>query len=177
MSDLPVPAGPKNQGAGTGLDPAAHQGVELLDAGRKLRACESGHMLRRHQPREDVDAAGPDREIVKTAAIALPAILQHAQTPTLGAEGGRHFLEPDDPVGDAVNRLVRRFRGQIVQHDHRRAMTGEVMLDGEDLAPVAQRTLGQQANFREAVEHHARRLDALDSVEDLARGFAQLEVG
>ena len=51
------------------------------------------------------------------------------------------------------------------------------MLDGEDLAPITQRALGQKADFREAVEDHARGLDALDGVENLLRGFTKLQIG
>ena len=56
-------------------------------------------------------------------------------------------------------------------------MAGKVMLDGKDLAAIAQRALGQEANFREAVEDHPRRLDTLNRIENLARGLTQLQVG
>jgi hypothetical protein len=41
-------------------------------------------MLGSHEPRENIDAACGDGEIVEAAAIPMPAILQHAHAPSLG---------------------------------------------------------------------------------------------
>ena len=51
------------------------------------------------------------------------------------------------------------------------------MLQREDLAPIAQRALREQADLREAVEHDALRLDPLDRLEDALGRLAELEVG
>ena len=51
------------------------------------------------------------------------------------------------------------------------------MLDGEYLAPVTQRTLGQQANFGQAVDDQAARFFTGHGIEDLFGGFAQFQVG
>src|ERR1700744_451310 len=51
------------------------------------------------------------------------------------------------------------------------------MLDREDLPAISQRALGQEADFRKAVEDHARRLDAFDDVENLTRCFTELQIG
>ena len=90
-----------------------------------------------HETRENVDTAGSDREVVKAAAVWLPAILQYANAPPLGAIGGGEFFKADNTMRDAMNGLVCGFRGEIVQKQDRGAMTGEVVLEGKDLAPVA----------------------------------------
>ena len=43
---------------------------------------------------------------------------------------------------------------------------GRIMLERENLAPVAQRALRQQPDFREAVDDDALRLEPLDRIED-----------
>ncbi len=51
------------------------------------------------------------------------------------------------------------------------------MLQREDLAAIAKRGLREQADFGQAVEHDARRLDLLERLEDALGRFAELEVG
>ena len=63
-------------------------------------------MLGRHQARKDLHAAGSDGEVVVAAAEGLGAVLDHAQPPALAAVVGRHLLQPDHAVGDAVHGLV-----------------------------------------------------------------------
>ena len=55
-------------------------------------------------------------EVVIAAAESLAAILDHPQPPPLGAIFRRQLLEPDDAVRDAVNGLVVRVAGEIVEH-------------------------------------------------------------
>ena len=70
-----------------------------------------------------------------------------------------------------------RVGGQVVEQQHGRAVPGEIVLQRQDLPAVAQRALRQQADLGQAVEHDARRLDALDRLEDQPGGLAELEVG
>ena len=123
------------------------------------------------KPREYVDAARGDREIVEPATIALAAVFQDTQPSALGAVSRRQFFKPNDAMGYAVNGLVSGFRGEIVQHKHCRTVAREVMLDGKYLTAIAQRTLGQETYFGETVEDHPRRLDTLHRFENLARGL------
>ena len=51
------------------------------------------------------------------------------------------------------------------------------MLQRENLAAVAQRTLRQQANLGQAVDHHALRLEPFDRLEDALDGLAEFEIG
>ena len=92
-------------------------------------------------------------EVVIAAAEALAAIFDHPQPAPLGAIFGRQLLEPDHAVRDAVHGLVVRLAGQVVEHQHGRAAAREIMLQRQDLAPIAQRALRQQPDFRQAVEH------------------------
>ena len=112
-------------------------------------------MLRGDQPRENAHAAGRDDEIVKAAPIALATIFDDPQPPPVGAIFGRQLLQPDDAVRDAVHGLVVGFGRQVIEHQDGRSASREIMLQRQDLAAVAQRSLRQQANFRKAVEHDA----------------------
>ena len=67
--------------------------------------------------------------------------------------------------------------GHIVEQEHGRTVAGEIMLQREDLPAIAQRALRQQADFRQAVDHDALRLQPLDRIEDALHGLAELEIG
>src|SRR5215213_7889883 len=112
-------------------------------------------VLGRDEAWKDIDSAGGDREIVIAAAVFLSTVLENAQAPPLGAVGRRKLFKPDDSVRDAVNRLVGRFRRQVIEQQDRGAVAREIMLDREQLAAIAQGTLRQQPNFGKTVEHHA----------------------
>ena len=129
------------------------------------------------QAGENIDPAPGDGEIVIAAAIFLTAIFQDADASSLGAEIGRQFLQMDHAMGDAVYGLVVRLGGQIIQQHHRGAETGEMMLDGQDLAAIAQRALRQKTDFRKTVQHDALGLDPLDLGKNLFGGLAQFQIG
>ena len=134
-------------------------------------------MLRRNQPREDPHAAGIDDEIVIAAAIALAAIFDHPQPPALRAIFGRQFLEADHAVRDTVHRAVIGLARKIVEHQHGRPAAREIMFQRQDLAPVAERRLGEQPDLGKAVENDALGLDPLERFENALGRFAELEVG
>ena len=110
-------------------------------------------------------------------AIFLAAIFEDADAAALGSIGGGQLLEPDDAVRDAVDRLVGRLAGQIVEEQNGRAAADEEVLDREDLTPIAQRALSEQADLGEAVQHDAPGVHALDDVENLLGHLAELEIG
>ena len=176
-SDLPVPAGPEDQHARAALDAAAEQRVQLGRFGRQDLALERLAMLGRDQPREDPHAAGVDDEVVVAAAVALAAIFDDPQPAALGAIFGRQLLEPDHAMRDAVHGPVVRLARQIVEHQHGRPAAREIMLQREDLAPVAKRGLRQQPDLGQAVEHDPRRLHLLERLEDALGRLAKLEIG
>ena len=154
-SDLPVPAGPSISVLDPRSMPPPSKLIELRDAARHLAAHEIGAMLRRHQSRKYVHAAGRDGDVMVAATKSCAAIFDDAHAPPLGAIVRRQFLEPDHPMGDAVHGLVGDFCGQVVQQHHRGAELREIVLYRQDLPPVAQRTLSQQPDLGQAVEDDA----------------------
>src|SRR3954462_12827948 len=103
-------------------------------------------MFSRDEAREYLDAARSDHEVVVAAAERLAAIFDDAELATFGPVFGRNFLQPDDPMRDAVHRTVDRLGREIVEHQNCRARAGEIMLQREYLAPVAQGGLRQEAD-------------------------------
>jgi hypothetical protein len=55
-------------------------------------------------------------------------------------------------------------------------MTGEIVLDCEEVAPIPERALSHKANFGKTIEHHATGLHALDSINNLLGRLAKLKV-
>jgi hypothetical protein len=119
---------------------------------------------------------GGDRNIMKAAAKLHAAIFDDARAPPLRAIGRRQFLKTQHTMGDAVHGLVGKLRGQIVEQHHCGAEFREIMLDRQDLTPIAQRTLRQQPDLGETVEHHPARPRARDRFENLLGGLAEFEV-
>ena len=134
-------------------------------------------MIGGNQPGEHRDAARFDVEVVIAAAKALAAAFHHAKPAPFAAIDRRQLIEVDHAVRNAVNGAVGALGGEIVEHDDSGIMLGEIMLQRQNLPPVAQRALRQQTDFRQAVDDDALRLDPLDAVEDALHGFAELEVG
>ena len=167
---------PEQQRARPCLDPSAEQFVESRNAGPHALAGELPTMLGRHQAGKDVGAAGANNEIVIAATEPLATIFHDAKAAALRAILGRHFLEPQNAMGDTVDRLVRRLRREVVQKEHGYALAGEGMLQGEDLPSIAQRTLGKQADLRQGIEDDPRRLDALDGLENQPGRLSELQI-
>ncbi len=164
-----------DQGAGAVLEAPAEQGVQLGDAAGQLFCDRRQAMLARDEPRKDVDSPAPDGVVVKAAAEAHAAVLDDQEPPPLGAVLRVQLLQPHHAVRDALDLQVVGGAGQIVQQQHRAAPAGEELLEGEDLPAVAQRVAGQEAQLRERIERHARRLDPLDVRQDRLRRLAQLD--
>src|SRR5437870_342075 len=112
-------------------------------------------MLGRDQSRKDLHASGGYDEVVKAAAIMLSPVFQDAQTAALRAVSGREFLQQDDAVSDAMDRLVVPLGGQIVQQQYGHVMTCKVMLQRKDLPAIAQGALRKETDFGQAIKHHA----------------------
>ena len=85
-------------------------------------------------------------------------------------------FELDDPVRNAVQVLIAIVSRLVVEHEHGATDLGEIAFERQDLAAIAQGILGQQAQLRQAVEHHAPGLERLDEPQHFARGLAQLEL-
>ena len=87
------------------------------------------------------------------------------------------LVEMNDAVGDAVNGPIGGLGSKIVEHDHRGAVLREIVLERQDLAPVAQRALRQKTNLGQAVDHDALGLQPLNRLEYPLDRFAKLEIG
>ncbi len=77
---------------------------------------------------------------------------------------------------NAVGGHILFFAGAIIECQHARADVREVMLEGQQLAAIPQGALCQKADFRQAIHDDARRVQAIDSVENQLDGFAELEI-
>ena len=80
-------------------------------------------------------------------------------------------------MSNAVHGLVRGVGREVVEKKNRGALSREIMLQGEDLPPVAEQAAGEQADLGEAVQNHTSRLDLLHLREDRLRAFAEFEIG
>ena len=172
-----APGRPEEDRAGAVLQAPAQEGVQLLVVGLEQAALLAVVVLPRDEPREDVQAALLDDEVVVAAAVLLAPELRDAQPPPLGAVLGRELLKAHDPVGDALELQVFRLGRQVVEQEHRAFPADEVLLEGQDLPPVAERVLGEQPHLRERVDDDPPGLDALDLGEDGLGGDAQLDLG
>ena len=112
------------------------------------------------------DAARADDEVMIAAAERLAAAFDDPQPPPLGAVNRRELIEMDHAVRDAVHGAVVGLGGQVVEHEHGGIVLREIMLQREDLPPIAQRALRQQPDLGQAVDDHALGLQALDRFED-----------
>src|SRR5665213_646621 len=165
------------QDVGAALQPAAQHLVQGdVTTGGELPV-ETAMVFRRDQAREDAQAAGVDDEVVIAATEVDAAHLDHADTAALGAVVHCELLQKDHAVGDGVQLQVVLLGGEVVEQDDGALALGEEVFQGQDLAAVAQRALGQQAQFRQAVDHHAAGVDAGDRVADLLGGLAKLHLG
>ncbi len=135
-------------------------------------------MLGGDQAGEHLQAAGLDDEVVIAADEIDPAQLLHLQAPARRAEIEGEALKRDDAVAEAVQMRVplALVAGEVVDQPDGGVAAGEELLQRQHLAPVAQRVLGQQPHFRQAVEHHAPRLHPLHLLLDQPDGAAELHL-
>ena len=87
-----------------------------------------GGVLGRDEAGKDVEAAGANREVVKSAAKRHTAQLVDAQPAAFGAELIDELLQRDDAVRDALQMIVFRTARAIVEHQDRAIAIGEVLL-------------------------------------------------
>jgi len=133
-------------------------------------------MARGDEAGEDGDAPGVEDVVVQASLELLAAHLDDAQAPALGAVLLDRLLEADDPVRDAMQLQVAGIGGLVVKKKHGARPGREVLLERQHLAAVAERILGQQAHFRQAVEDHANRRGAVDLRGQGPYRFAELDL-
>jgi hypothetical protein len=71
---------------------------------------------------------------------------------------------------------VPGLRGAIVEDEHRACAAREEVLERQDLSPVSQRVLREQAEFGEAVEDDALGPEGRDPFHHAAHRLAQLHL-
>src|SRR5436190_11546462 len=109
-------------------------------------------MLGRHQARENRDAAGLDNVIVVTATVGGASHLLHGQAPPGRAVFGRELLQDQNPVSQAEDVAVGTFGVAVVEKQSRAVPSGEILFEGKNLAPVAERILRKQPELGERIE-------------------------
>ncbi len=134
-------------------------------------------MLGGDQAREHGDAAAPDDVVVLALAELDAAQLRHGERAAEHAVLERRHRHRDEAVHDAVHLHVGAHRAAVVEQQHGAAALGEALLEGEDLAPVAQRVLREQAHLGERVEHHALRPQTVHLLEQQLAEVGELHLG
>ena len=175
--DLPVPAAPISRV----LVPRSRPPPSSWSiAGRPLLTgvvSAFAPMMRGDQAREHAHAAGLDHVVVVAAAERPPAHLVDPQAAAIAAEFRPQLVQPDDAVHDGVH--VQALVGHLafVEQQHGAAAAGEVLLQRQHLAAQPQDGARQQPDFGQRVEHHARRLQAFDLLQDAAGRVGQFHLG
>ena len=87
------------------------------------------------------------------------------------------LLEAQHAVGDALHLQVVVRARHVVEQQHRAVAADEELLEREDLAAIAKRVAGEQAQLGERIEHDALRLQAVDVREDGLGRLGELHLG
>jgi hypothetical protein len=112
-------------------------------------------MIRGDEARENVETTLLDREIMVAAAKLDAAHLDDPHAAALGAEVDRKLLQQHNPMGNRMELQVVLLRRQIVEKNDGTLPAGEEVLQRQDLAPVTQRAVREEAQFGKAVDDHA----------------------
>ena len=155
--DLPVPAGPSSSVlVPAGSPPPSNTSSRALPLGK---SCSTNSVTCSAATRRGKTSSPPraNREVVITAAKRHAAQLADAQPAPLGAVLIRELLEHDDAVRDALQLIVFRPAGAIVEHQDRAVAAGEILLQRENLPAIAQRILRDQPQLRQRVDDDALR--------------------
>src|SRR3546814_9476641 len=78
---------------------------------------------------------------------------------------------------NALHLQVMVGAGHVIEQQHSTVPAAEELLQGQDLATVAQRISGEQPQFRKRIEHHPRRLDAFHLFQNRSRRLAEFDFG
>jgi hypothetical protein len=146
-----------DQRAGAAFDPAAHQGVELIDATGEPFVDRRRLVLAGDESWKHLEPAAPDHVVVIAAAKIDAPVLDHRQPPALGAVFRIQLLEPHDAMGNGLRMDVLGGAAHVVEQQHGAPAAAEELLHRQDLPAIAQRIPGQQTQFGKRVEDHARR--------------------
>jgi hypothetical protein len=101
-------------------------------------------MLRRYQTRIDLQAAALDGEVVKPALEGNAAHLDDPQPAPFRAIVDGGLLQKHHPVRDRVQLKVILTGGEVIEQNDGRAPASKKVLQGKDLAAIAQRALREK---------------------------------
>jgi hypothetical protein len=121
-----------------------------------------------------VEPALLDDEIMVTAAKPDAAHLYDPKAPTFAAIVYRRLLQQDDTVRNGMELQVVLLRRQIVKQNDRTLSAGKIVLQREHLPPVAQSTVGKQAQLRKTIDDDPLRVELGNPVHDQLRRLVQL---
>src|SRR5690349_1810391 len=80
-------------------------------------------------------------------------------------------------MGNALQVEIRSLRCLIIKQQDGTLPTDEELLERQNLASVAQRALGQQAELRQGIKNDSRRGRLLDSFQDPLRRLVEFRLG
>src|ERR1700722_900399 len=78
-------------------------------------------------------------------------------------------------MSDTVQLQVRSFGRPVIEHQYGALASDKELLQSENLPPISKRTLGEQAQLRQRIKNHAARSVALNGLEHLTGGLAELD--
>ena len=87
------------------------------------------------------------------------------------------LLQHDHTVGDALQLQILRQAAHVVEQQRGASKAPEAVLQREDLPPVPQRGLSQQAQLRQAVEDEPLRALLSKASQDPPGGLPEIEIG
>ncbi len=111
------------------------------------------------------------------AAISDAAHLGHGEPASLAAELGLEVLQREHAVRQALQEHVRRSWRRVVEEHDGSIRLDEAVLQREDLPPVPDRALREQAQLRAGVHDEAPGLDPRDLGEDGIHPLSELHLG
>src|SRR6185503_7372772 len=101
-----------------------------------------------------------------------PPHLDDPQTASLRSEFAGRLFERDNAMSNGVQLQIGGVGRAVIQHEDGALLIREKLLESENLTPIAQWTLGQEAHLREAIENHAGRTKIVHPFHHLASSLA-----
>jgi hypothetical protein len=107
---------PEHERTGSFVDAAPEQLIELANTTWHRDSVECASVFRRYKARKHLHAACRNDEVVIAATESAATELSDFHPAPFGAIVGCHFFQANDPVSDAVDRLVEGIGRKIVEH-------------------------------------------------------------
>ena len=174
---LAGPGAAGDERGGAPVDPPAEQPVQPFDpAGDHLAGELPAVRLGDHARVDHQALPGQVQRVLAGGEVAVPILLdpQRAAVPAVAALGLRQL---DDPVDEGQDLVVVTVVVALGEEEGRGPPAGQVVLQRQDLAAVADRVAGEEADLRHVIEDDPRRAQAIHRLDDLAGHRGQLDIG